>query len=107
MLRSLAFKLDIQYWVTHCGTDGYLYLLLQRNMLILACQLTVISFFMSITMNLVLKKNDEDSASTQQSDIVSEWLDVTFLENKQLTNYRPWFHVVMVFILTGLTVYRV
>jgi len=36
MVWSLAYKLDMQYWVTHCGNDGYLYLLFQRNILILA-----------------------------------------------------------------------
>lgn len=27
LFRSVVDTLDMEYWVTHCGTDGYLYLL--------------------------------------------------------------------------------
>jgi len=37
MIRNLAYKLDMQYFISHVGNDAYLYLLFQRNLLILAC----------------------------------------------------------------------
>ena len=27
MFKSIVYKLEMEYWVLHCGTDGYLYLL--------------------------------------------------------------------------------
>lgn len=27
MFLSIVYKLEMEYWVLHCGTDGYLYLL--------------------------------------------------------------------------------
>lgn len=27
MFISIVYKLEMEYWVLHCGTDGYLYLL--------------------------------------------------------------------------------
>lgn len=33
MFGSLIRKFEFDYWVTHCGTDGYLYLLFQRMFL--------------------------------------------------------------------------
>jgi len=59
---------------------------------------------MSIFMNLWLHRDKEPDS---ERDIVAEWADATFLANNEMTNYRAWFHVVMVFIFTFLTVYRV
>jgi hypothetical protein len=36
MLLNVAWTFDMQYLVTHVGTDGYHYLLMQRQMIILA-----------------------------------------------------------------------
>jgi len=55
MVKGLVVKLDMEYWVTHCGTDGYLYLLFQRNIFILMIKLSAVSFFMSIAMNLIIQ----------------------------------------------------
>ena len=30
MFSSIVYKLEMEYWVLHCGSDGYLYLLFQR-----------------------------------------------------------------------------
>ena len=45
-------KLDMDYWVTHCGTDGYLYLLFQRRFLKLLAYFSVISLCVSIPVNV-------------------------------------------------------
>ena len=59
---------------------------------------------MSIAMNLFVQDYDKIQIS---SDVVSEWLDRTTLDNKELTNFRGWFHTIMVFIFTFLTIYSV
>lgn len=104
MIKGLVYKLDMQYWVTHCGNDGYLYLLFQRNIFILMIQLSLISFVMSIAMNLFIQDNRNKSLN---GDVVLAWLDHTTLDNKELSNFRGWFHTTMVFIFTFLTIYNV
>ena len=52
MFLSIVYKLDMEYWVLHCGTDGYLYLLFQRQMLKLSAFLSVVMFLFSFVMNL-------------------------------------------------------
>lgn len=42
--KKLLETLDMDYWTTHCGVDGYLYLLFQRRFLNLTNKMTVISF---------------------------------------------------------------
>jgi len=51
MMWSLIKKLDMEYWATHCGNDGYLYLLFQRRFLKLCLSLSAISIFITIPMN--------------------------------------------------------
>ena len=43
MFFPLLEKLDMEYWCTHCGVDGYLYLLFQRRFLKLTQYMTGIS----------------------------------------------------------------
>ena len=43
MFLPLLDKLDMHYWCTHCGVDGYLYLLFQRRFLRLTIYMSVIS----------------------------------------------------------------
>ena len=52
MFLGIVYKLEMEYWVLHCGTDGYLYLLFQRQMLKLSVYLSVIMFLFSSIMNL-------------------------------------------------------
>ena len=42
MIYSLIRKLDMEYWATHCGNDGYLYLLFQRRFLKLSIYYSII-----------------------------------------------------------------
>ena len=67
-------------------------------------QLSVISFVMSIGMNLFIQ---DDGKTAPNSDVVLAWLDHTVLDNKELSNFRGWFHTIMVFIFTFLTIYNV
>lgn len=43
MFFPLLAKLDMDYWCTHCGCDGYLYLLFQRRFQRLTIYMAVIS----------------------------------------------------------------
>ena len=66
--------------MTHCGNDGYLYLLFQRNILVLSVQLTAISLLMSICLSIAFPpQEDEDQ---EGKGIIGTWLDVTFLDNR-------------------------
>lgn len=99
MFSAVVSTLDMEYWVTHCGNDGYLYLLFQRRFLRLTIYLSVISVLSSIIMNLVLVPDDDVDQS-----VMSNWFDRTALENKRISSYRGWFHVVMMFLNTCLTI---
>ena len=85
----------------HCGTDGYLYLLFQRQMLKLSAYLSVIMFIFSFVMNIDDKDKKEvySSSGTKLS-----FMDKATLSNRELTNNRSWFHVLMVAIITFLAV---
>jgi len=43
MFFPLLEKLDMEYWSTHTGVDGYLYMLFQRRFLRLTVYMTIIS----------------------------------------------------------------
>jgi hypothetical protein len=45
MFFPLLHKLDMEYWSTHCGVDGYLYLLFQRRFFKLTQLMSLISIF--------------------------------------------------------------
>jgi len=51
MFYSLLFKLDMEYWVLHTGTDSYLYLLFQRRFFKLTLYLTGLSMVFSFMLN--------------------------------------------------------
>ena len=101
MFFSIVYKLEMQYWMLHCGTDGYLYLLFQRQMLKLSAYLSVIMFIFSFVMNIDDKDKKEvySSSGTKLS-----FMDKATLSNRELTNNRSWFHVLMVAIITFLAV---
>ena len=54
---------------------------------------------MSIAMNLIVKDDDDSDKS-----FISNWFDRAALQNKEFSNYRGWFHVIMVFLNTFLTI---
>lgn len=85
-------KLDMDYWVTHTGTDGYLYLLFQRRFLKLTLYFSIITLCVSIPINVTSSTNVED------------WFERTTLNNKELTRLRSWVHVALVFVFTILTI---
>ena len=100
MFLSIVYKFEMEYWVLHCGTDGYLYLLFQRQMLKLSVYLSVIMFVFSFVMNL----DDKDKEEKQASGLKISFLDKATLSNRELTNNRSWFHVLMVAVITFLTI---
>jgi hypothetical protein len=96
MFYKLIYKLDMEYWVLHTGTDGYLYLLFQRRFLRLTLYLSVLSMLVSFCLNLYAS-NDELG--------LSSFFYRTTLENKQFENQLiSYFQVCMVFVYTFLTI---
>jgi len=99
MFFSIVYKFEMEYWVLHCGCDGYLYLLFQRQMLKLSCLLSCIMFIFSFVMNLDgrnLSKTDESSKLSL--------IEKATLSNRDLSNNRSWFQVLMVAIITFVTI---
>ena len=86
-------RLEMDYWVTHCGTDGYLYLLFQRRFLKLFLYMSIIALCVSIPTNMTSGGSD--------------WFDRTTLNNKELSSFKGWVHVALVLVFTLLTVRQV
>ena len=53
MFMPMLTKLDEDYWCTHCGVDGYLYLLFQRRFFRLSIYMTSISFIAQIIVTIL------------------------------------------------------
>ena len=100
MFLSIVYKLEMEYWVLHCGTDGYLYLFFQRQMFKLSIYLSVIIFLFSFFMNI---DSDEDNTQEKDTSNLSLVTRVT-LSNRELSNNKSWFHVLMVTLITFFTI---
>ena len=103
MFYALLYKLDMDYWVLHCGTDGYLYLVFQRRFFKLTLYLTMLSMLVSVVLNLTIHSKEATDESTGYG------LELFFyranLDNKQFeSSFASYFHVFMVFVYTFLTI---
>lgn len=63
----------MEYWVTHCGCEGYIYLLVQRRILKLMSFIMIISLMVAVPINVFESESYED------------WLEKTTLNNKEMT----------------------
>ena len=97
MFTGIVWKLEAEYWVSHCGNDAYLYLLFQRKFGKLALLLTFISIITSIGINSLKQEEVEKGG-------LSAFFDRAILDNKEMTDYRSWYHVIMVLIITSMTI---
>jgi hypothetical protein len=97
---NIVKKLDLDYWVTHCGTDGYLYLLFQRRFLRLMFYFSIISLCVSIPINATTTEVNKKSTSYE------DWFEKTTLNNKELStsSFKSWVHVILVLVFTLLTI---
>ncbi len=86
----------MEYWITHCGTDGYLYLLFQRRFLKLLFYFSIISICVSVPMNV--------TSSMIDSTYLEDWFEQTTLNNKELSSVKSWMHVFLVLVFTLLTI---
>lgn len=87
----------MDYWITHTGTDGYLYLLFQRRFLKLLLYFSAISLLISVPINITSGVGDEHTS-------YEDWFDMTTLNNKELSNIKGWVHVILVLVFTLLTI---
>ena len=110
MIYSLIRKLDMEYWATHCGNDGYLYLLFQRRFLKLSIYYSLISVILSFSSNFyyLYTKPETDSKNLTLHETVSKNVAIFFekaaFENKEFSSYRAWLHVFMVAVFSGLAI---
>ena len=84
----------MDYWVTHCGTDGYLYLLFQRRFLKILFYFSLISICVSVPVNV----------TSAVAETYEDWFEQTTLNNKELGSFRSWLHVFLVLTFTLLTI---
>jgi len=95
----------MNYWVTNCGTDGYLYLLFQRRFLRLLAYFSVISLCVSMPLNATTPSSNKQHPS---SDDFIDWFERTTFNNKEITTmFQGWIHVLLVLLFTYLTVKEV
>lgn len=92
--REIVGKLEMDYWVTHCGTDGYLYLLFQRRFLKLLFMFSLISICVSVPVNV----------TSAVAETYEDWFEKTTLNNKELSSFKSWMHVILVLSFTVLTI---
>ena len=59
----------MEYWVTHCGLDSYLYLLLQRRFIEMTAYLFAVTLVFSLTSNLVNSVEDGSNLQSLVEDI--------------------------------------
>lgn len=100
--ETIVEKLDRDYWITHCGCDGYLYLLFQRRFLKLLIWFSVISMLVSIPVNVTSEIENIEKKSTVEE--VGDWFERTTLNNKELGSFKGWVHVALIMVFTILTV---
>ena len=78
MFGTIVYKFEMNYWVLHCGNDGYLYLLLQRRFLKMTSYLSVIILVFSFAMNY--KEHANRTSETDNS--FTAILDRALLDNR-------------------------
>lgn len=121
MFFPLLDKLDMEYWCTHCGVDGYLYLLFQRRFFKLTLYMSAISFGSQILLFFIEKdytihffgtNNQDFFTDTEQSkadknkthksmfDLVSN----ISRNNEELSSQKAWLSITIIFTFTLLTI---
>jgi hypothetical protein len=86
-------SLEMDYWCTHCGCDGYLYLLFQRRFYTLTKYMVVIS----LTSQVFLYFLDPDF----EFSIFGDKRETT---TNQLSPQKAWMNIIIIFIFTMLTI---
>ena len=81
MFFPLIRELKMDYWSTHCGVDGYLYLLFQRRFLRLTIYMSIISIIAQILQyamvnNYSFKVFGEDKHDDQEDNNKIEGIDI-------------------------------
>lgn len=112
MFFPLLEKLDMEYWCTHCGVDGYLYLLFQRRFLKLTYYMTGISIFAQFLLFFIEKDykfsifgkgnfdlDDQDSV-TQTKELIKNGL----FNHIELSTQKAWLSIFIIFMFTLLTI---
>jgi hypothetical protein len=67
-------KFDKSYWTENCGPDAYLYLLLQRRLLVLVTLFAVATLFTSFSTNFLFVKQVNGNSLFEQSTLDNHYL---------------------------------
>ena len=86
--RRIIGKFDKEYWVENCGTDAYLYLMLQRRLLALVALIALLTLFTSFTFNFLFVDLKHSNSLFEQSTLDNHYLPA-------------WVQVCLVTVLTG------
>jgi hypothetical protein len=90
---ELMDKLDQQYWCTHTGVDGYLYLLFQRRFY----KLTQYMILISVGSQCVLYFIEEDFTFSFFGEIKKN-------EKHHISKMKAWMSIFIIFVYTILTI---
>ena len=94
MFMPMLQKLDEEYWCTHCGVDGYLYLLFQRRFFRLSVYMTLISFIAQIIVTVL-----DQNANFRIFGFIDKQ-DAIY----SLSEEKAWGSIIVIFVFTLLTV---
>jgi len=93
MFTPLLDKLDMDYWCTHCGVDGYLYLLFQRRFFTLTTYMSIIAFAAQGVL-FIIEPNFEFSLFGDKTDS----------STAELSSQKAWVSIIIIFMFTMLTI---
>jgi hypothetical protein len=112
MFLPLLNKLDMDYWSTHCGVDGYLYLLFQRRFYKLTQLMFLISSFAQLVLYFIEKDYkfsifgtgnwDLDNSTTTSKAIQA--VETGFYTHVELSTQKAWVSIFIIFMFTLLTI---
>ena len=103
MFFPLLNKLEMDYWCTHTGVDGYLYLLFQRRFFKLTMYMSAISIVSQIILYF-LDPEYKFSIFGDLSAVTKDSTDMLFQSKYELTTIKSWSSIIIIFMFTLLTI---
>ena len=113
MFLPLVRELKMEYWSTHCGVDGYLYLLFQRRFLRLTIYMSVISIIAQVSQYMIVKnynfrvfgeEKHKDQKDIEGVEIFTNVVAKHSSTSDQLTQTQSWIKIFVTFTFTLLTI---
>jgi hypothetical protein len=99
MFFPLIEELNQDYWCTHTGVDGYMYLLFQRRFLKLTYYMTAISFFAQFLLYLIEKDFEFSLFGDKKLQNENGEIELSF--------EKSWVSITIIFLFTIITIHIV